>query len=224
MTAFARAVQEGYRYLETDVHATADGRLVAFHDHVLDRVTDGTGAIAELSWDQVRRAKIGGREPIPLLTEVLEAFPETRFNIDPKSDAAVGPLIDLLHSTRSVGRVCLGSFSDARTAALRRALGPDLATSLGPRGVLALASSAAMRRRFRPHGAVAAQVPVNYGRVKVVTPRFIAAAHNAGLEVHVWTIDDPTEMDRLLDLGVDAIMTDRPDLLRDVLQLRGVWQ
>ena len=103
MAAFRRAVDEGYRYLETDVHATADGVLIAFHDSHLDRVTDGHGRIADLRWDQVRRARIGGREPIPLMAEVLDALPNTRFNIDPKSDRAVGPLIDLLPSVGGDG-------------------------------------------------------------------------------------------------------------------------
>ena len=222
MAAFRRAVQEGYRYLETDVHATADGVLIAFHDSHLDRVTDGRGRIADLRWDQVKRARIGGREPIPLMADVLEAFPNTRFNIDPKSDLAVGPLIDLLRASGAMDRVGLGSFSDRRLAALREALGPGVATSLGPRGVGLLALAA--RLPITPRStALAAQVPVRYGRIPVVNPAFIAAAHRAGIEVHVWTINDADEMHRLLDLGVDGIMTDRPDVLRTVLTERGQW-
>src|ERR1700712_799722 len=135
MAAFRRAVDEGYQYLETDVHATADGVLVAFHDNRLDRVTDRRGRISQLTWDEVRVARISGREPIPLMSEVLDALPDTRFNIDPKSDAAVGPLIDLLRTSGAVDRVGLGSFSDHRLEVLRGALGPGVATSLGPRGV-----------------------------------------------------------------------------------------
>jgi len=244
MAAFARAVDEGYRYLETDVHVTSDGRLVAFHDYRLDRVTDGAGLIGAQTWDRVRSARIGGREPIPLMADVLEAFPDARINIDPKSDAAVGPLLDLLREAGATDRVCVGAFSDRRLAGIRRAAGPALATSLGPRQVFRMVS-AAQWRRVRPFprwytdsagrgarpsrpghalpGVVAAQVPIRFGRVRVITPAFIAAAHGAGLEVHAWTIDEPAEMQRLLDLGVDGIMSDRPDLLRDVLQQRGVW-
>lgn len=223
LTAFRRAVDEGYRYLETDVHTTADGVLIAFHDAVLDRVTDARGPVAALTFDEVRKARISGREPIPTMAEVLEACPDARFNIDPKSDAAVGPLLDLLHEARAVDRVCIGSFSDRRLRAIRGASGPALATSLGPREVGRLVQAAATGLRSRAARAIAAQVPVRYGRVPVVTPRFVRAAHRAGLEVHVWTIDDPATMDRLLDLGVDGIMTDRPDLLRQQLQRRGVW-
>ncbi len=224
MAAFARAVDEGYRYLETDVHATLDGVLVAFHDYRLDRVTDGRGRISDLTWDQVRSSLIGGREPIPLMSEVLAAFPDTHFNIDPKTDRAVGPLIDLLQSSGAVDRVGLGSFSDRRLATMRQALGPGVATSLGPSGVALLVAAAKTRLTPRTGAAVSAQVPVSYGRLKVISPVFIRAAHSAGLEVHAWTIDRPDEMRRLLDLGVDGIMTDRPDLLRTVLLERGEWE
>lgn len=216
-------MQEGYRYLETDVHATADHVLIAFHDYHLDRVTDLTGRISDLTWDQVRKARIGGREPIPLMAEVLEAFPDTRFNIDPKSDHAVGPLIEVLRSSGAADRVGLGSFSDRRLAALRSALGPEIATSLGPLGVGRL--FAASRLRLPPPAGPerAAQVPLRFGHLHVVTPAFVARAHRSGLEVHVWTIDVPDTMHRLLDMGVDGIMTDRPDLLRDVLVARNQW-
>ena len=223
MAAFQRAVDEGYRYLETDVHATADGVLVAFHDFRLDRVTNSRGRISELTWDQVRSARIGGREPIPLLAEVLERFPQARINIDPKTDRAVGPLIDLLRTLDARHRVGLGSFSDKRLAALRIALGPEVATSLGPRGVGRLAGAARLGLTPRVGPVVAAQVPVRLGAVLVVTSRFVSTAHRAGIEVHVWTVNRPAEMRRLLDLGVDGIMTDRPDTLREVLADRGQW-
>ena len=232
LAAFRRAVDEGYRYVETDVHTTKDGRLIAFHDYRLDRVTDGKGLIGDQTWDAIRTARIGGREPIPLFADVLEALPDTRFNIDPKSHSAVGPLLDLLRTTGATDRVCVGAFSDRRLAAIRRAGGPRLATSLGPRQVFRLVTSTQVRRFTAPRGwrvpkrrvgVVAAQVPVRFGRMPVISPGFVATAHAAGLEVHAWTIDNPAEMNRLLGLGVDGIMTDRPDVLRDVLQRRGAW-
>lgn len=225
LAAFRRAVDEGYTYLETDVHATADGRLIAFHDHFLDRVTDRRGRVAGLTWDQIRPARISGREPIPLLAELLEALPDARFNIDPKAHSAIGPLLDVIKTSGVGPRIGLGSFSDRRLTALRTALGEDVVQSLGPRRVMALVGAATLGRPFVPLPAErAAQVPVAYGRVPVVTPRTLACAHAAGLEVHVWTIDDPDEMRRLLDLGVDGIMTDRPDRLRAVLVERGEWR
>lgn len=223
LAAFRRAVDEGYRYLETDVHLTADGVLVAFHDTVLDRVTNARGPIAATTYDRLRDVRIGGREPIPTMAELLAACPDARFNIDPKSDAAVGPLLDLLHQTRATDRVCIGAFSDRRLRAVRGAGGPGLATSLGPAEVRRLVLGSATGLAVRSPAAVAAQVPVRFGRIPVTTRRFVRAAHRAGLEVHVWTIDEPAQMDRLLDLGVDGIMSDRPDLLRTALQRRGAW-
>lgn len=223
MTAFSRAVDLGYRYVETDVHATADGALVAFHDRTLDRTTDRSGAIAALPLREVRAARIAGTERVPLFDELLETWPDLRINVDVKSDSAVGPLADTLRRHGALDRVCVGSFSDARLTRFRAAC-PSVATSLGPRGVarLRVASLTGGRPRFAP-GVCAAQVPVRHRGVRVVDARFVAAAHRIGLQVHVWTIDDPETMLRLLDLGVDGIMTDRIDVLRDVLTARGHW-
>ncbi|WP_369388020.1 glycerophosphodiester phosphodiesterase [Streptomyces sp. CG1] len=220
---FRRAVDMGYRYIETDVHATADGRLVAFHDSSLDRVTDGAGRIADLPWEDVRHARVGGREPVPLFEELLETFPEVRWNVDIKAEPALRPLLDLIERTEAWDRVCVGSFSEARVLRAQRLAGPRLATSFGTRGVLSLrlrswGLPAAVRR-----SAVAAQVPEAQSGVPVVDQRFVRAAHAYGLQVHVWTINEPERMHRLLDLGVDGIMTDHIDTLRKVMEDRGVW-
>lgn len=222
LEAFAEAVALGYRYLETDVHVTSDGHLVAFHDATLDRVTDRTGAIADLTFDEVRRARVGGTGRISELVELLDAFPDARFNIDPKADAAVDPLADAITRTGAIDRVCVGAFSDRRLARLRRTLGPGLCTALGPVGVVRLRLGSLRVPAGSPPGQCA-QVPTGFGPVPVVDERFVATAHRRGLQVHVWTIDDPAEMDRLLDLGVDGLMTDRPTVLRDVLVRRGQW-
>ncbi|MFB7505021.1 glycerophosphodiester phosphodiesterase [Streptomyces broussonetiae] len=220
---FRRAVEMGYRYIETDVHATADSRLVAFHDSTLDRVTDGAGRIADLPWEDVRHARVGGREPVPLFEELLETFPEVRWNVDVKAEPALRPLLDLIERTDAWDRVCVGSFSEARVLRAQRLAGPRLATSFGTRGVLSLrlrswGLPAAVRR-----SAVAAQVPEAQSGVPVVDERFVRAAHALGLQVHVWTINEPERMHRLLDLGVDGIMTDHIDTLRKVMEDRGVW-
>lgn len=222
LLAFRRAVAEGFRYLETDVHATADGVLIAFHDAMLDRVTDARGPVAALTYREVRRALIGGREPIPTLAEVLEACPDTHLNIDPKSDSAVEPLLDVLTQDRTWERVCIGSFSDRRLAAIRRAGPPGLATSLGPRAAGRLIVGAGDARSAAA-GVFAAQLPVRWRGVRIVTDSLVRRAHARGLEVHAWTVDHQSEMLRLLDAGVDGIMTDRPDVLRAVLDARGLW-
>ncbi|MBM9465902.1 glycerophosphodiester phosphodiesterase [Nakamurella leprariae] len=223
MAAFRAAVTRGYGYLETDVRCTADGELVVFHDPVLDRVTDRTGEIAALSWRDVTRARVGGREPVPRLADVLAEFPDIRFNLDAKSDAAVDPLLRVLEQAQAWDRVCLGAFSDQRLARLAAGAPSSTARSLGPGEVFALVRASVARRPFRPPTTgrvVAAQIPVRFRRVPVVTRSSVRTAHRAGLEVHVWTVDDPREMHRLLDLGVDGLMTDRPDVLRQVLRQR----
>ncbi|MGW5639762.1 glycerophosphodiester phosphodiesterase [Streptomyces sp. NPDC003832] len=220
---FRRAVDLGYRYLETDVHATRDGRLVAFHDATLDRVTDGAGRITDLPWTDVRQARVAGREPVPLFEELLEAFPEARWNVDVKAEPALRPFLDLVERTGAWDRVCLGSFSEARIVRAQRLAGPRLATSFGTRGVAGL--------RLRSWGvpvpvrrsAVAAQVPEEQSGIRVVDRRFVRSAHALGLQVHVWTVNEEDRMHRLLDLGVDGIMTDHIETLRKVMEDRGVW-
>ena len=222
MPAFAGAVELGYRYVETDVHVTADGVLVAFHDESLDRVTDRRGLIRELTWAEVGAARVDGLEPIPLLEDLLGSFPELRVNIDPKHDSALDALADVIERTGAVGRVCIGAFSDRRIERLARLLGPDLCTAGGPKVVARLrAASLGAPMGAVPHRCV--QVPVRAKGVTLVDDRFVRAAHRRGLQVHVWTIDDPAEMHELLDLGVDGIMTDRPAVLREVLVARGSW-
>ncbi|MEU9355535.1 glycerophosphodiester phosphodiesterase [Streptomyces griseoloalbus] len=220
---FRCAVEAGYRYIETDVHATRDGRLVAFHDATLDRVTDGAGRIADLPWRDVADARVAGEEPVPLFEELLETFPGVRWNVDVKAEPALLPFLDLIERTGSWDRICLGSFSEARLVRAQRLAGPRLATSYGTRGVLNLrlrswGLPATVRR-----SAVAAQVPEEQSGIQVVDHRFVRAAHARGLQVHVWTINEAERMHRLLDLGVDGIMTDHIDTLRKVMEDRGTW-
>lgn len=225
LAAFRRAAEEGFQYLETDVHATADGVGVVHHDPLLDRTTDECGAIAGLPWRVVRRARIGGREPVARLEDLLEELPHARFNIDVKSDAAVGPVLDVLRRMDAWHRVCLASFSERRLARLRLLAGARLLTSMGPRSVRVfwLCGRVPWPRISAGVRGSLAQVPVRHGRLTVVERRLVRHARRCGCEVHVWTVDEPDEMRRMLDLGVDGLVTDRPDLLRDVLRARGCW-
>ncbi|MEO7586533.1 MAG: glycerophosphodiester phosphodiesterase [Arachnia sp.] len=224
LKAFSNAVRLGYQYLETDVHATRDARLVAFHDPDLSRVTDTVGRIADMTFDAVREIRVGGRELIPSLDELLEAFPQARFNIDLKADAAVPLLAKAVRSHAAESRVLVGSFSRARLKKFRR-LVPGTATSASTAEVMAMASGVV--RPNRPGQYVAFQVPVTHRvgpvTVRLVTPRTVRAVHRAGRRIHVWTIDDDETMHRLIDWGVDGIITDRPDLLKVVLRSRGMW-
>jgi glycerophosphoryl diester phosphodiesterase len=225
LPAFEASVALGYRYLETDVRVTADGQVVVFHDAMLERVTDRTGRIDQLPWSEVSRARIGGREPILRLEELLTAWPDVRFNIDIKAPGVIAPLAHAVRRLKVEERICLASFSDARVAAARRVFGPDVCTALGPRGVAALRLSS-----YSPRAAGlvriqagCAQVPLQLGGRAVVDERFLEAAHARGLQVHVWTVNDAADCTAMLDLGVDGVMTDRPAMLRDVLAERGQW-
>ena len=217
LAAVRRVVGLGYRYVETDVRVTRDGVAVLLHDATLERVSDRGGAVADLPWAEVARARIGG-EPVARLEDLLGSFPELRVNLDVKTPAAIGALVAAVRRAGALDRVCVGSFSDASVAAVRARLGERLCTSLGPRGVLALRVGS-LRRPV----AGCAQVPVRFGPVPVLDRRFVAAAHRRGLAVHAWTVNAPAEMHRLLDLGVDGIMTDDAVALRGVLTGRQVW-
>ncbi len=225
IAAFERAWTLGFAYFETDVHATSDGVLMALHDATLDRVTDRVGRIEDLPWADVSRARLADGTTPPRLVELLAAVPEGRVNIDIKADEAVGPLVSLLEAQPSLlERVCIASFSDARLAAVRRAFGHRVCTSTGPAGVLAHRLAVAFARptptRFLGN---CFQVPPGPRRLPLVTEAFVRSAHEQGRPVHVWTIDEPAQMQRLLDLHVDGIMTDRPEVLRDVLIARRAW-
>ncbi len=225
LAAFQVAVDLGYRYLETDVHGTADGHLLAFHDRTLNRVTDSRGRIAQMTMAEVSRARIGGREPIPTLAELLTTFPEVRINVDVKEASAIRPLLSTIEMLRVHDRVCVASFSQARINHVRRALGRRVATAFGPVGVVGLRflPLPQLRMRLLSSQAPCLQVPARIGRIPMVTPQFVQRAHSLGKHMHVWTIDDAAEMTRLLDLGVDGIMTDRIDTLRRVLKDRRQW-
>ena len=222
LAAFARAVELGYRYLETDVHATRDGVLMAFHDPDLRRTCGIPARIEDLDFCDLRNVRVDGSESIPTLDEVLGTWPNAMVNIDCKSDSAVGPLIKRLRSGNALDRTCIGSFSDRRLTAIRREFGDRACTSCGPREIAAIRTGSWIGRTSSTM-ARAAQVPVRHGPLTILDRRFVDAAHRAGLHVHAWTIDDPAEMHRLLDLGVDGIMTDRPAVLLDILQSRGSW-
>jgi glycerophosphoryl diester phosphodiesterase len=235
--AFEHALGLGYRYLETDLQATADGVLIAFHDRRLDRLTDRAGRIARLPYRDVAQARIGGAEPIPRLEDLLAAWPDVRFNIDLKDAPVIEPLAEVLRRTGSWDRVCLTSFSASRLRTARRILGRPVCMSASPLGIPVVrfggprgprdqrrpaqaprGAGLALADRLARTGVRCAQVPAT-----VATPAFVRRAHALGLQVHAWTVNSPAVMRRLLDNGVDGIMTDQTVALRDVLISRGEW-
>lgn len=224
LMAFRHAFELGYRFLETDVRGTADGVAVVFHDASLGRSTDTDGVIATSTWAQVQAARIHGRQPVLRLSDLLEEFPDVRFNIDVKEPGAIAPFVATVRTMNAWHRIVVGSFSHDRLSRVRRTAGPRLATSMSPPEVLRFYLAARNRGpRWAPPPAACVQIPPQFGNRVLVEPRLLALAHAVGWPVHVWTIDAAAQMNRLLDLGVDGIMTDRPTLLRAVLQQRGMW-
>lgn len=224
MVAFQGAVDLGYRYLETDVHVSRDGRVVIFHDDRLERLTDGVGRFRDRDWDDLRRLDAAhGFKPeegfplrgtgvgMPLLEEAVRTFPGVQFNLDLKQPGIAGVVAAEVERLGIEDRVLIGSFHDRRIRAFRRASDHRVATSAGPQEVTRAVAAATARRAVRGR-ADALQIPI-----RVATPRLIDAAHRGGKHIHVWTVNDPAEMRRLLALGVDGIVTDRPDLLNEVM-------
>jgi glycerophosphoryl diester phosphodiesterase len=230
VAAFQHAYDLGYRYFETDVHASTDGVLFACHDDELDRVSDVSGRLEDLASAEISRARIAGTYAVPTLAELVDTFPDVTFNIDIKSDGATARLAQFITEREIQDRVIVGSFSHARLHRFRVLTAGGVRTSASPRevGPFVLCPSPLLARALRVLPCVALQVPVrahHRGRdVEVVTPRFVRNAHAAGKQVHVWTVDEPADMHRLIDLGVDGLMTDRTDLLKDVLVARGLWR
>lgn len=223
MASFEHAAGLGYRYLETDVHRTADGALVSFHDPDLNRTCGIDAQIGEMSAAEVAAARVvgvdGAEHSIPLMSDLFTAFPGHHFNIDAKSDESVEPLADLIESTGALDRVCVASFKLARLRRLRSRLGRGLLTNMSPSEVVSMRTLGRLPGRRQR----AAQVPPRAGFVNVVNRRFVLSAHVSDVPVHVWTINERSEMERLLDLDVDGIMTDETTLLRDVFVERNHW-
>jgi glycerophosphoryl diester phosphodiesterase len=221
MKSFRAAVDLGYRYLETDVQVSRDGVAFVIHDDSLDRLTDRTGVIRQLPASEVRAARVGGTEPIPTLDELFEAFPDERINLDAKNSWSEHGLVATVRRHGAAQRVCVGSFSDSTLKKVRTDL-PGVCTTAGPVEV-ARAKAAAYGLPVWPKGPACYQVPVKQNGLPVADARFIRKAQAKGYPVHIWTVNEEAEMDRLLDLGVAGIMTDDCALLKQVLERRGQW-
>jgi len=215
LLAFEHALAAGAGYLETDVRLTRDGVVVIAHDDTIDRIAGRSAAVADLSIAELSSIDLGAAQTFATLAEALEALPEARFNIDVKVAGAVAPVVEVIRAAAASDRVLLTSFSDARRRRLAELL-PGVATSTGQAAVIGvllatwLGSAGLVRRALR--GAVALQVPERFGPVRIVSRRFIELVHRAGAEVHVWTVNDPLDMKRLINLGIDGLVSDRADL------------
>ncbi len=219
--AFEYAAELGYRYIETDAQLTADGVVVAFHDSSIDRVSETSGEISDWRWSDLSSVAIEGSGRLTTIEQLLDAYPGHKFNIDAKSDAVADPLLGVIANASAFERVCVGSFDEKRLVQMR-ANAPDLCTSFGPPPTLKHVIRSLGIPIPRQKGGLVFQVPMAYRGLPIVTQRFIDRAHDDGLLVHVWTINDADQMRRLLDMGVDGVMTDRPSVLKDVFTERGL--
>ena len=226
---FRQASDLGYRLLETDVRVTADGELVAFHDGALDRTTNGSGPITAATWDQVAELDAGfnhrvdgafpfrgGGVRVPRFAEVAVAFPDHGLIVDLKAEDTVEPLTRILFDLEMTERVIVGSFSGERLARFRDLTGDRVATSTSPQEIIEAVVHASTGTKLSGPAA-ALQIPVTWYGVPLVTRRLVEAAHAGGRLVHVWTVNRRIDMEQLLELGVDGLITDRPDLLRDLV-------
>ena len=220
--AFEYAVGLGYSHIETDVHLSRDGVVVVHHDDNFERMFNDRRAIANMDWQDIAALRTKNGASVPRLDEVLASFPATYFNLECKSRDAAGPMAEVVRRADALPRVCTGAFNPKNTAIARQQLGRELCWSPSHGGVARLWAAGWQLPVGRlPFGVV--QVPLHFAGITVVTARFVRAAHARGVKVQVWTVNDEREMVRLLDLGVDGLMTDRPSVLKRILQARGVW-
>jgi glycerophosphoryl diester phosphodiesterase len=233
--SFQGAYDLGYRHFETDLHLTADEVLVCFHDPTVERTTNASGRVGDLSLAELQALDAGYRHDtaegftfrdsgvtIPTLEWLLTTFPDTSVVVDMKSDGLAGPLAALIDDLGAHERVIVGSFSDARLVEFREITDGRVPTSVGPTDARLWVLASRVGRGARA-GASALQLPTHMRGIRVVDEKLVSAAHVAGLQVHAWTVNTIPEMTRLLDIGVDGLITDRPDLLRDLLIERGQW-
>lgn len=235
-TSFRGAYDMGFRHFETDLHLTSDGVLVCFHDHTVDRTTNGSGRVEDHTLAELQHLDAGHRHgsgagfafrgngtTVPTLDWLLTTFPDVSLVVDLKTDGLERPLAALIEEHQAHDRFIVGSFVDARLSEFRRLTSDRVPVSSGP----ALARMWVLASRVGRGGGgnvAALQLPTHMRGVRVVDERLINRAKTAGLQVHVWTVNDPIEMTRLLDMGVDGLVTDRPDLLKDLLMARGEWR
>lgn len=220
--AFKSAVDIGYKYLETDVHLTKDGFLIAFHDDTLDRVTDKSGLIRDLTLSEIKKAKIAGTDEIPLLSELLNSFTDCFFNIDCKVDETVQPLINLINNKDFINRVCIGSFSQKRINFIRKSLGKDVKTSMGPAEVILskFLSYTSLGYNFKSSYT---SIPIRRYGINLLDERNINYLKSNNQKVIAWTINDEDQMKMLINIGIDGIMTDNLTLLKKVLIEENLW-
>lgn len=222
LKAFKGAYDNGYKYLETDIHLSKDGYLIAFHDDSIDRVTNKKGKIKNLNLTEIKKSKINGKEEIPVITDLFEELPDCFFSIDCKSDDTVLPLIKIIRDNSLIGRVCIGSFSQKRINLIRKVLGPNLNTSMGPNEIMLskLLSNFSLNYKFKSNFA---SLPIKKYGLELLSKKNIRYLKKNNQKVIAWTINDENDMRLLIKRGIDGIMTDNILLLKKVLIEENLW-
>jgi glycerophosphoryl diester phosphodiesterase len=223
LLAFAKAVALGVTHIETDVHASRDGIAVISHDPELVRLTGREGRVSDFTLAELRRIDLGHGQAFSSLAEALDGFPETRFNIDVKSEDAVVPTVNAILSAGAISRVLVTSFSEKRRHAATRLLSGVATSASASMFATALVTGKVGLSpvlRFALRNVDAVQIPERAAGMNTVSPRQLKLLHSAGIEVHVWTVNDTEDMARLLDLGVDGLVTDRADLAMQLVRSR----
>ena len=228
MPAFQAAIERGARHIETDVRVSADAVVHCFHDPLVDRTTSGTGPLNVHTSSDIEELDAGHRHVtadgpvfretgarIPTFEELVTSFPDVSIVVDMKEDDVVEPLATLVNSMGIGERLIVGGFSDRRIAAFRELTSGRVPTSTGPTETRMWLLASRVGRGYSG-SASALQVPRQVRGVKVVDPKLVDAAHSKGLQVHVWTVNEPAHMRELLEMGVDGLVTDRIDLLLDL--------
>jgi len=236
VASFQGAYDLGYRHFETDLHMTADGVLVCFHDPTVDRTTDAVGRVEDLTLEELQSLDAGHKHAtpdghvfrgdvarVPTLEWLLTTFPDTSVIVDMKTDGLAGPLAELIDRLGVHERLIVGSFSDKRIAEFRVLTEGKVPTSVGPRRAR-LWFIASRIGLGAGSDASALQLPTHERGIRVIDEKLVSTAHAKGLQVHAWTVNTLPEMELLLDIGVDGLITDRADLLRDLLVERGEWR
>ncbi len=223
MAAVEAAIVVGFNSVELDVQVTSDGVMVLLHDEDLYRVTGSRALVEQTEWAEISRLRVDGTDPIPRFEEVMSSWPDLRVVIDLKSDSVVPPLLRFLGSSSCWHRVCTGTYGGKGMAALKAEFGDKLCTALPMREM--------MRLRFASYGLPTwrfsddcIQAPPQRHRMTILDRRFVKAAHARDLPIQAWTINARDKMNHLLDIGVDAIMTDEAEILKAVMIERGIWR
>ena len=221
LEAFKHASDMGFVFMETDIQGTKDGEVVVFHDHDLSRMAGINKKIEDLTFKEVKQIELIGGGRIPSLDELLSSFPQLRFNIDFKTENSIESGVNIILNHNALNRVCLASFSTSRLNKIRKLAGPNCCSSMGQLEIVYLL----FKSRHLPFPKVeghCAQVPPSQWAIPIVTKKFVDYAHKENKFVHVWTIDKKSEMEGLIELGVDGLMTDKPTTLMEVIRERNL--